>query len=72
LETKKYFPSPECEQKIRSRADREISAAAIVVAQAAESHVRKCWKLARHRHVRKCWKAVGVGNLAYLNLLPSP
>jgi len=37
LESKKYFPSPECEQKLRIKADREISAAACVVAQAAES-----------------------------------
>jgi len=37
LENKKYFPSPEFEQNIRSKADRDISAAAFIVAQAAES-----------------------------------
>jgi len=37
LENKKYFPSPECEQNIRSKVDREINTAAYIVAQAAKS-----------------------------------
>jgi len=37
LENKRYFPSIEFEQNIRAKADKEISAAAFIVAQAAES-----------------------------------
>jgi len=32
-----YFPSPEFEQSVRPKADREISAAAFIVTQAAEN-----------------------------------
>jgi len=37
LENKRYFPSIEFEQNVRAKAEREISAAAFIVAQAAES-----------------------------------
>jgi len=37
LESKRYFPSPEFEHSVRTKADKEINAAAFIVTQAAKS-----------------------------------